>query len=288
MVDGNARQPRKVDKPPPERGICALAFASGDGAMDVHSLFDLSGKRALITGSSRGIGYTLARGLAGAGAEIVVNGRDASRLEAAAVRLEAAGAVVHRLGFDAADHGAVRTAIDGFEATVGPIDILVNNAGMQYRAPFEDFPADAFETLMRTNVSTVFNTGQAVARHMIARGAGKIVNVCSVQTALARPGIAPYTASKGAVANLTKGMATDLAKHGLQINGLAPGYFETELTAALVADEAFTAWLAGRTPAGRWGQVEELIGACIFLVSPASSFVNGHILYVDGGITASL
>jgi gluconate 5-dehydrogenase len=247
-------------------------------------LFDLTGKRALVTGSSQGIGHALARGLAAAGAEVVLNGRDEARLKAAATALGAR----HALAFDATDHEAVRKAVDGFEAEVGAIDILVNNAGMQHRAPLEDFPADAFEQILKTNVTTVFNVGQAVARHMIRRGAGKIVNIASVQTALARPGIAPYTATKGAVGNLTKGMAADWAKYGLQCNAIAPGYFDTPLNAALVADPAFSTWLEKRTPAGRWGRVEELVGACIFLSSAASSFVNGHILYVDGGITASL
>jgi len=164
----------------------------------------------------------------------------------------------------------------------------VNNAGMQHRAPLEEFDAEAFERLMRTNISTVFNVGQAVARHMIARGHGKIINIASVQSALARPGIAPYTASKGAVANLTKGMATDWAPKGLQVNAIAPGYFDTPLNAALVASAEFSAWLEKRTPAGRWGQLDELKGACIFLASDAATFVNGHVLYVDGGITACL
>ncbi len=256
--------------------------------MHTAALFDLTGRRALITGSSRGIGFALARGLAGAGAEIIVNGRDAARLEAAAQSLEAEGATVHRLTFDAADHAGAKAAVDGFEAQFGAIDILINNAGMQHRTPLEDFDPADFERLMKTNVTTVFNVGQAVARHMIGRGRGRIINICSVQSALARPGIAPYTASKGAVANLTKGMATDWAKHGLQVNGLAPGYFETELNAALVANPEFSAWLARRTPAGRWGKVEELVGAAVFLAGDAASFVNGHILYVDGGITASL
>lgn len=159
---------------------------------------------------------------------------------------------------------------------------------MQFRGPLEEFPVDAFERLLRTNISSVFNVGQAAARHMIKRGAGKIINIASVQTALARPSIAPYTATKGAVGNLTKGMATDWAKYGLQCNAIAPGYFDTPLNAALVADPDFSTWLEKRTPAGRWGKVEELVGACIFLASGASSFVNGHVLYVDGGITASL
>jgi gluconate 5-dehydrogenase len=249
-----------------------------------HQLFDLTGRRALITGSSQGIGFALAQGLAEAGAQVVLNGRDTSKLADAAARLPGAA----MLPFDATDHDAVRTAVDAFEAAGTPIDILVNNAGMQHRAPLEDFPADAFERLLQTNIATVFHVGQAVARHMIKRGRGKIINIASVQTALARPSIAPYTATKGAVGNLTKGMATDWAKHGLQCNAIAPGYFDTPLNAALVADPAFTTWLEKRTPAGRWGRVEELQGACVFLASDASSFVNGHILYVDGGITASL
>jgi len=247
-------------------------------------MFDLTGRRALVTGSSQGIGFALARGMAAAGASVVLNGRDPARLAAAAAAIPGAAT----LAFDATDHHAVRAAVDGFEADVGPIDILVNNAGMQHRAPLEDFPPEAFERLLQTNVASAFHVGQAVARHMIGRGRGRIINIASVQTALARPGIAPYTATKGAVGNLTKGMATDWARHGLNCNAIAPGYFDTPLNAALVADPAFTTWLEKRTPAGRWGQVEELVGACIFLASDASSFVNGHILYVDGGITASL
>lgn len=248
------------------------------------TLFDLTGRRALVTGSSQGIGLALAKGMAAAGADVVLNGRDADRLAAAARLVPGA----QTLAFDVTDHLAVRAAIDGFEAEIGPIDILVNNAGMQHRAPLEDFPADAFERLLQTNIASVFHVGQAVGRHMIARRAGRIINIASVQTALARPTIAPYTATKGAVGNLTKGMATDWAKYGLCCNAIAPGYFDTPLNAALVADPAFTGWLEKRTPAGRWGKVEELVGACIFLASDAASFVNGHILYVDGGITASL
>lgn len=251
-------------------------------------LFDLSGKTALITGSSQGIGHALAKGLGEAGANLIINGRDTEKLTRAADALQSDGLTVSQMAFDATDHDTVRTAIDGYESDHGAIDILVNNAGMQFRTPLEDYPADMFDKLLSTNVSTVFNVGQAVARHMIQRGAGKIINIASVQTLLARPGIAPYTATKGAVGNLTKGMATDWAKHGLQVNAIAPGYFDTPLNAALVADPDFSAWLENRTPAGRWGDVEELVGACIFLASGASSFVNGHTLYVDGGITASI
>lgn len=247
-------------------------------------LFDLGGKRALITGASQGIGLALAKGLAEAGAAVVLNGRDVARLDWAVAQVPGA----RGLAFDVTDFGAVRAAVDGFEAEVGAIDILVNNAGMQHRGALETFPEDAFQRLLQGNVASVFNVGQACARHMIARGAGKIINIASVQTALARPGIAPYTATKGAVGNLTKGMAVDWARYGLQCNAIAPGYFDTPLNAALVADPSFTEWLEQRTPAGRWGRVEELVGACVFLASAASSFVNGQCLYVDGGITASL
>ncbi|MCU0828947.1 MAG: SDR family oxidoreductase [Tabrizicola sp.] len=250
----------------------------------IHPLFDLSGRRALITGASQGIGLALAQGLAEAGAQVVINGRDSERADAAARTIP--GAEV--LCFDVTDYVAARSAVDGFEAAGKPIDILVNNAGIQHRAPLEDFPAEAFERLLQTNIASVFHVGQAVARHMIARGRGRIINIASVQTALARPGIAPYAATKGAVGNLTKGMATDWARYGLTCNAIAPGYFDTPLNAALVADAEFDAWLKKRTPAGRWGKVEELKGACIFLASDAASFVNGHVLYVDGGITVSL
>jgi len=251
-------------------------------------LFDLSGKTVLITGSSQGIGLALAKGLAAAGANIVLNGRDEKKLQSAADDLAKTAGSVKTSVFDVTDHHAVREAVNQLESDGTEIEVLVNNAGMQHRAPLEDFEPDAFERLLQTNVASVFHVSQAVAQHMIKRGAGKMINIASVQTALARPGIAPYTATKGAVGNLTKGMATDWAKYGLQCNAIAPGYFDTPLNAALVADSEFSAWLEKRTPAGRWGQVEELVGACVFLSSQASSFVNGHTLYVDGGITASL
>jgi gluconate 5-dehydrogenase len=251
------------------------------------SLFDLSGRRALVTGSSQGIGLALAEGLAAHGAEVVLNGRDPTRIETAAARLAAAGHKVGRAPFDVTDPDAVAAGVAAVEAE-GPIDILVSNAGMQFRAPLEDFPIDKWQALMTTNVSSVFYVGQAVARHMIARGRGKIINIASVQSELARPGIAPYTATKGAVRNLTRGMATDWAKHGLQVNAIAPGYFKTPLNQALIDSPEFSAWLEKRTPAARWGTVDELVGAAVFLAGDASSFVNGHTLYVDGGITASL
>ena len=251
-------------------------------------IFDLTGKVALITGSSQGIGFALAEGLAEAGAKIILNGRDEKKLIEAKEKLQKKYEFISYLSFDVTNYSSVERQLKSYYDQNSEIDILVNNAGMQHRAPLEDFPADKFELLMKTNVSSVFNVGQAVAKRMIKKGQGKIINIASVQTALARPGIAPYTATKGAVANLTKGMATDWAPKGLQVNAIAPGYFNTPLNAALVADPDFSAWLEKRTPAGRWGEVKELVGACIFLAAPSSSFINGQTIFVDGGITASL
>lgn len=259
-------------------------------APSLPALFSLAGRTALVTGSSQGIGFALAQALAAAGARVVLNGRDGARLAAARDALAAAvpGADVRTQGFDVTDADAVEAGVAAVEREVGAIDVLVNNAGMQHRGAFHEFPLEAWRRLQATNVDSVFLVGRAVAARMVGRRRGRIVNVCSVQSELARPGIAPYTATKGAVKMLTKGMATDLGRHGIQVNGLAPGYFRTELTRALVADEAFSAWLAQRTPAGRWGEVHELAGAVVFLASDAASFVNGHVLLVDGGITASL
>ena len=250
------------------------------------ALFDLTGRRALVTGSGQGIGLALARGLGGAGATVVLNGRDEAKLKRAADALRAAGTTVELAAFDVTDQAAVLAGVAHIEAECGPIDILVNNAGIQRRAPLEDFSADTWREVMRANLDSVFFVGQAVAWGMIARGRGKIINVCSVQSELGRPSIAPYAASKGAVKMLTKGMCADWARHGLQVNGLGPGYFATELTQALVDDAEFSNWLCKRTPAGRWGQVEELAGTAIFLASAASDFVNGQIIYVDGGMTS--
>ena len=251
-------------------------------------LFDLGGRRALITGSSKGIGFAMAEALASAGASIVLNARDEGRLAEARSRLASFGFEVEASCFDVTDPEAVAAGVAAIEHDLGPIDILVNNAGIQHRTPLHEFPHEAWSRLVRTNLDSVFFVGQAVARHMIARGRGKIINICSVQSELARPGIAPYTATKGAVKMLTKGMATDWGRLGLQVNGIGPGYFRTELNQALVDDAVFSGWLANRTPMGRWGEVGELAGAAIFLASDASSFINGHILYVDGGITSSL
>ena len=251
-------------------------------------LFDLSGRLALVTGSSQGIGLSLAQGLGRAGARVVLNGRDGAKLERAAADLQAEGIDAAAGPFDVTDPASVAAGVADIEARIGAIDILVNNAGIQRRMPLEDYPIETWHELMRANLDSVFYVGQAVARRMIPRGRGKIINIASLQSEAARYSIAPYTASKGAVKNLTKGMCTDWARHGLQVNAIGPGYFVTPLNQALVDDPQFDAWLKGRTPAGRWGRIEELQGAAIFLASSASDFVNGQVIYVDGGVLATL
>ena len=248
--------------------------------------FQLDGRRALITGSCKGIGLELARGLGAAGADLVINDRNIQKAQAVASQLRDEGLSVEIAVFDVTDRTQLREAINGFDAQTGAIDILINNAGIQRRAPLEDFSAEDWHELMRVNLDGVFHVSQAVAQHMIARGRGKIINICSVQSQLARPTIAPYAASKGAVKMLTKGMCAEWARHGIQANGLAPGYFATEMNRALVDDQEFSEWLCKRTPAGRWGRVEELCGAAVFLASSASDFINGQTLFVDGGLTS--
>ena len=250
--------------------------------------FDITGRIALITGSSSGIGFALAKGLAQAGATVVLNGRDVDKLSHAAMLLESEGIHAHAVPFDVADAAAVEAAIAKIEADIGAIDILINNAGMTRRNRLDEFKDEDWHAIMRTNIDSVFMVGRSVAKRMISRKAGKIINIASVQSELGRPGIAPYAASKGAVKMLTKGMAIDWAPLGLNVNAIGPGYFKTELTEALVKDEAFSAWLMNRTPAKRWGNVEDLVGAAVFLSSDASRYVNGHVLYVDGGVTATL
>jgi len=251
-------------------------------------LFDLTGRRALITGSGQGIGLALAFGLGRAGAEIVINGRDPARLDAALAALRKDGINAAASAFDVTDHDAVVTAVNHIESTLGAIDILVNNAGIQRRGPLEEYPVETWHEIIRANLDSVFFVGQAVAKHMIPRGRGKIINVASLQSEASRLSIAPYAATKGAVKMLTKGMCTDWARYNIQINGIGPGYFATPLNQALIDNPEFDAWLKKRTPAGRWGRVEELQGAAIFLASAASDFVNGHIVYVDGGVLATL
>ena len=251
-----------------------------------QGLFDLTGRRALVTGSSKGIGLALARGLAQAGAQVVLNARDGAALAAAAQSLRAEGLDAHEAGFDVTDPKAAEAAVAEIEARLGPIDILVNNAGINRRFPAVDVTEATWREVMATNVDAVFFMAQACARRMIPRGRGKIVNIASVQSELGRATIAPYATSKGAVRLMTRTLCAEWAPHGIQVNAVAPGYFKTELTRPLSDDTAFTDWLCKRVPAGRWGNVEELVGAAVFLSSRASDFVNGHLLFVDGGMTA--
>ncbi|MEX0853974.1 MAG: glucose 1-dehydrogenase [Bauldia sp.] len=250
------------------------------------SLFDLAGRIALVTGSSRGIGFAIAEGLAEAGAAVVLNARNPAELEAARARLAAAGHSVHALPFDVSDQPSVVAAVARIEDEIGPIDALFNNAGIQRRAPLADFDAQTWREIMAINLDAVFFVGQTVGRRMVARGRGKIVNTCSVGSEIARPTIAPYNTAKGAVKMLTKSMCAEWAPHGVQVNGIGPGYFKTELNRALHTDANFDAWVKARTPTGRWGHVDELKGVAVFLASAASSYVNGQIIYVDGGLLA--
>jgi gluconate 5-dehydrogenase len=255
-----------------------------------HPLFDIRGRTALVTGSTRGIGRALARGLLEAGCSVVVHGSDPAGVERAAAGLspaaEAGDGAVHGVSFDVTNPEAVAAGVARAEELAGPLEALVNNAGVQHRAPLLEFTEEAWRRVLDTNLTGAFLVAREVARGMVGRGRGKIVNVLSLQSELARPGIAPYAASKGGLKMLTKGMCADWGPSGVQVNGLAPGYVETELTRALVEDEAFDEWVRGRTPAGRWGQTEDLVGALLFLVAPASDFVNGQVLYVDGGMSS--
>lgn len=250
--------------------------------------FKLDGRCALVTGSSQGIGNAIARGLAEAGATVVLNGRDAAKLDRALAAMKDAGLKAHARNFDVTQPAEVTAAVDSIEQEIGPIDILVNNAGINRRMPTEDFPDETWREVIATNLDSAFFMARAVGRHMIRRKRGSIINICSVMSELGRPTIVPYAASKGGVKMLTKGLAADWGKHGIRVNGIGPGYFKTPLNEPLIKDAAFSAWVAGRTPLGRWGEVDELIGAAVFLASDASSFVTGHILYVDGGMTAAV
>jgi gluconate 5-dehydrogenase len=252
------------------------------------SLFDLSGRLALVTGSSDGIGLALAGGLGKAGARVVLNGRNGEKLAAACDRLEAQGVKVDAARFDVADRPAVLAAIERIEREIGAIDILVNNAGVQRRAPFADFPEEAWREIMAINIDGVFHVTQAVGKRMVERKRGRIINICSVTSELGRATIVPYATTKGALRQMTRGLSAEWARHNIQINAIAPGYIRTPLNQALMDDEKFSAWVSARTPAGRWAAPDELVGAAIFLASEAASYVNGHVLYVDGGLSTSV
>jgi gluconate 5-dehydrogenase len=253
-----------------------------------NSLFDLTGRTALVTGSSQGIGFALARGLAEAGAAIVLNGRDEKKLAAAAAALRAEGAKVATAAFDVNDSAAIAREVARIETEFAPLDILVNNAGIHRRAPLEEMNESQWREVIDTNLTSAFLVTRQIAPRMIARQAGKIINTCSLMSEVCRPTTGNYAAAKGGLKMLTRAMATEWAKHNLQINGVGPGYIATELTKPLIENPEFNKWICGRTPAGRWGKPEELVGAAVFLAAPASNFVNGQIIYVDGGLLAAI
>ena len=251
-------------------------------------LFSLAGKRALVTGATQGLGFAIAKGLADAGAQIIINARNPDKLTKAINDFANDGINVKGYIFDVTDSSTIDPQIGAIEDEVGPIDILVNNAGIIKRQPLEEMGDEDFLEVLNTNLAGVFRVSRAVVRRMIGRKEGKIINMCSMMSELGRPNVGAYAASKGGLKMLTKNMATEWAKHNIQVNGIGPGYFITELTQALQNDEKFNTFIVNRTPAGRWGMPEELVGAAVYLSSKASNFVNGHIIYVDGGILAAL
>ncbi|MEM7577566.1 MAG: SDR family oxidoreductase [Planctomycetota bacterium] len=251
------------------------------------ALFDLSGSRALVTGSSRGLGLAMACGLAEAGAHVVLNGRKAEALEATAEALRRDGLRVSVAAFDVCDEGSVRAGV-GALLESGAIDILINNVGIQDRAPLAEMSAEQWRGVIEANLTSAFLVSRYVAPAMIARKQGKIIHTCSLMSEVCRPTTGNYAAAKGGLKMLTRAMATEWAKDNVQINGIGPGYFATELTKPLVEDPEFNAWICKRTPAGRWGDPKELVGAAVFLAAPASDYVNGQIIYVDGGLLAAI
>ena len=251
-------------------------------------VFDLSGKVALVTGAHRGLGFAIAQGLARAGAQVILNGRTEKTLADAAQTLDAQGLSIATSLFDVTDRDAVRHSVATLERSHGAIDVLVNNAGIQRRHAFADFPQEDWDALIATHLTAPFVVSQAIVPGMIKRKRGKIVHIASVLSDLARPTVVPYTAAKGGVRQLTRGMAVELAPHNIQVNAIAPGYFATEMNRALIDNAEFNAWVCKRTPAGRWGQPEEIAGLAVFLASRASDYITGQILVIDGGMSVAL
>jgi gluconate 5-dehydrogenase len=251
-------------------------------------VFDLSGKVALVTGAYRGLGFAIAQGLARAGAHVVLNGRKKDLLDAAVARLQALKLSASCAVFDVTEGDAIRKSVAAIEGERGHIDILFNNAGIQRRGAFPEFPLEQWNEIIATNLTAPFIVSQAVLRGMIERKHGKIVHVASLMSELARPTVVPYTAAKGGVRQLTRGMAVELAPHNIQVNAIAPGYFATEMNRALIDNAEFNAWVCKRTPAGRWGQPDELAGLAVFLASAGSNYITGQMFVVDGGMSVAL
>ena len=253
-----------------------------------RSLFDLSGKTVLVTGAARGLGYAMAQGFGEAGARVVIGGRNQATLDASVGDLASSGIEATSVVVEVTDSASIDRAVGALEREHGGIDVLVNNAGMQHRKEAQEFADEEWDQIIATNLGGAFRMARRVAPGMIRRKAGKIINICSLMSEVGRVTIVPYTTSKGGLKMLTKGLAVEWGKYDIQVNGIGPGYFATEMNRALLEDEAFDAFVRQRTPLGRWGDPRELIGAAVFLASPASDFVTGQIIYVDGGILASL
>nr|WP_321481822.1 SDR family oxidoreductase [uncultured Cohaesibacter sp.] len=252
------------------------------------SLFDLTGRTALITGSSRGLGRAMLEGLAEAGATVIVNGVNKERVSTTAAELRAKGHKVHEAAFDVTDDASVVAAFNQFDAEGIDVDILINNAGIQLRKPMVEMSTDEWNKVIDTNLTSAFVTGREAAKRMIPRGYGKVINIGSLTSEVARATVAPYTAAKGGIKLLTRSMAAEWAASGIQANAIGPGYMITEMNKALLENEAFDSWVKGRTPSARWGRPEELVGTAVYLASAASDYVNGQIIYVDGGMLAVL
>lgn len=253
-----------------------------------NPLFDLTGRTALVTGSSRGLGRAMAEGLARAGARILVNGTDAARVDAAVKEMRQAGYDADAASFDVTSEEKVVAAFEGFDKAGVAVDILVNNAGIQFRKPMVELATADWQRVIDTNLTSAFIIGREAAKRMIARGNGKVINIGSLTSALARATVAPYTVAKGGIKMLTQAMAAEWAEHGIQANAIGPGYMLTDMNEALINNPTFDSWVKGRTPSKRWGRPDELIGAAVFLAAPASDYVNGQIIYVDGGMLAVL
>ena len=266
--------------PCPSR-VAAVSDGSGD-------LFSLRGRRALVTGAGQGIGFALARGLGAAGAELLLNDVDPARLEQAVATLRGEGLVVHGRCFDVTNGADVERSVAEIERGIGPVDILINNAGIHRRAPLESMPLELWQEVLDVNLTSAFLVTRAAVGGMIRRRAGKIITICSLNCEVSRPTIANYAAAKGGLKMLTRAMAVEWARYNIQANGLGPGYMRTAMTGTLTIDAEFDRFICARTPAGRWGEPRELIGTAVFLASRASDFVNGQILYVDGGLLAAL